>query len=72
MFLYTIVPAQMIMQNESETRQADEAVPCRYGFVSGRRGPEGLSISRLISTDLAAYLDDSFSPGRIFRTCIHK
>lgn len=42
-------------------------LPCRYGMVSGVMGGDGrLCISRLISTDPAAFLDPAFSPGQRF------
>lgn len=64
MLHHTIIPVEALQ----EPLPAPEGVclPCRYGFVSGTRNSQGrVVIDRIISTDPAAYLDPSFSPGQL-------
>ncbi len=63
--LYTIVPEEMWAE-QPQTPQA-VCVKCRYGYVQGyRNGQGGVIVSRMISTDPAAYLDPAFAPGQTY------
>ncbi len=62
---HTIMPMEAL--EEQPPVQETECLPCRYGFVSGVRDAQGrLVISRIISTDPAAYLDPKFAPGQLY------
>ena len=61
MLIHSVAPLQMLMP-------PSENIPiqirsCKYGFVEGVPGQDGFTISRVISTDPNAYLDQNYSPG---------
>ena len=65
MILYTILPAEQIFA-EGAAPQC-ECVSLDGMILEGVKGPDGLQISRVISTDPAVYLDSRYSPGQVYR-----
>lgn len=64
--IHSILPPEAYQQ-ETPIPQA-VCKKCRYGMVDCLPLPDGrLQITRVISTDPAAYLDPAFAPGEIFR-----
>ena len=65
MTLHTIVP-ELLWADQPQMPEA-VCVKCRYGYVQGHRDNQGgVVVSRIISTDPAAYLDPAFSPGKTY------
>lgn len=63
--IHSILPAEAYLPEDTPPRRVCKR--CRYGFVDCLPLPDGrLQVSRLISTDPAAYLDPAFAPGAIF------
>lgn len=61
MLIHSVAPLQMLMSPPENT--PTQIRSCKYGFVEGVPGQDGFIISRIISTDPHAYLDQSYSPG---------
>lgn len=60
--IHSILPPEAYQPEDS--RPECVCKRCRYGFVDCLPLPDGkLQISRVISTDPAAYLDPAFAPG---------
>lgn len=65
MCMYSIISRELL--EAAPELPAQVCVACPHGMVSGVSGPDGrICISRLISTDPAAYLDPAFAPGEYF------
>lgn len=61
--IYSILPLQLPEENLEAV-----CVKCPYGYLEGvRDGEGGIIVSRMISTDPAAYLDPRFTPGQVYR-----
>ncbi len=64
--IHSILPPEAYQEEQPPAERVEK--PCPYGFVDCLPLPDGqLQISRVISTDPAAYLDPAFAPGAIFR-----
>lgn len=64
MSFHTIIPTEALQEQPPVPELV--CIPCQYGFVSGTRDTQGkLVVSRVISTDPAAYLDPMFAPGQV-------
>ena len=65
MMIHSVTPVYYLLPQTSKESLTTE--PCPYGFIEGTPTPEGLMISRIISTDPAAYLDPAFQPGCLYQ-----
>lgn len=64
--MYTVIP-QQLLEEQGAVPQA-VCVKCPYGYLEGARDAQGgVVVSRVISTDPAAYLDPRFAPGQVYR-----
>ena len=64
--IHSILPPEAYQEQLPPVQTVQK--PCRYGFVDCLTLPDGrLQISRVISTDPAAFLDPAFAPGQIFQ-----
>jgi hypothetical protein len=65
MLIHSIIdPLEML--EKTEDASVWQQVP--GGFLQGLQGQNGLTVTRLISTDPALYLDPRYQPGAVFRT----
>ena len=65
MLLHTIIPPEAFA--EQPASDMPMCVCCSKGFLEVNSDTNGnFTISRIISTDPAVYLDEKFSPGSIF------
>ena len=64
MIIHSVAPLDALLPR----RELPETttLPCRGGYVEGILSAQGLTISRLISTDPALYLDARLQPGEIY------
>lgn len=65
MVIHSVTPLEYLLPQDKSLEM--EYRPCKYGFVAGTNGIDGFTISRIITTDLNAYLDKDFSLGNIFK-----
>ncbi|MCI8653590.1 MAG: hypothetical protein HFF11_07875 [Angelakisella sp.] len=66
MSIHSILPPEAYLEEQPPVERIEK--PCPYGLVDCLPLPDGrLQISRVISTDPAAYLDPAFAPGAIFQ-----
>ena len=62
MSFHSIVPPESLLPTEEVT--PTQCHSCKYGFIEGRSDEGGMfGVSRMMSTDPAAYLDPMFTPG---------
>lgn len=60
--IHTILPMEALLPAPEPVQS--ELRRCPYGWVQAVQMPQGVwQVSRVISTDPAAYLDPHFSPG---------
>lgn len=64
MILHSVAPLEYLLPQETDFRE--EEVPVLGAVLCGRRTPQGLMITRLISTNPADYLNDRFAPGSLY------
>ena len=64
MIIHSVAPLDALLPRQELPETT--ALPCRGGCVEGVLSPRGLTISRLISTDPALYLDARLQPGEIY------
>ena len=63
--MYTVIPPEM--WEAPQSRPEAVCIRCSRGYLEGIRDSRGgLVISRLISTDPAAYLDPGLAPGATY------
>ncbi len=63
--MYTVIPPELLEAAPALSQAV--CVRCPYGLVEGiRDGRGGVTISRVISTDPAAYLDPRMAPGQVW------
>lgn len=65
MFLYTIVPAECIMEQPSPKREELQQLHNGASVLEGRLVNGEFTVSRLISTDPKLYLDSRYAPGAV-------
>ncbi|MGE5598444.1 MAG: YlzJ-like family protein [Bacteroidota bacterium] len=65
MFLYTVIPAEIIFASDEEGEVAEERLVEKDGvrFLARRDGTGGMVLSRLLSTDPRDFLDRRWEPG---------
>ncbi|SDN38929.1 YlzJ-like family protein [Acetanaerobacterium elongatum] len=63
MLLYTKEPYELIFQNQTNDKTVTKTV--NGVLLEGCEQPDGLHITRVLSTDPKAYLRKEFSPGSI-------
>lgn len=64
--MYTVIPPELLEAQPSAPQAV--CVKCPYGYVEGvRNGQGGVVVSRVISTDPAAYLDPRLAPGQVYQ-----
>jgi len=61
MFIYSVTPAHMLVEQQGPSDLEVLEVP--GGYAEGRRTPRGFQVARLCSTDPAMYLKPDFAPG---------
>ncbi|MFC5712090.1 YlzJ-like family protein [Thalassorhabdus alkalitolerans] len=67
MILYTPVPMEAVYKEEHETTASQRSVPCEHGVVLlEEQEPNKWVITRLMSTDPQAYLQDCYQPGKVW------
>lgn len=64
MVIHSVTPIELLMPQMGAQNLVTK--PFDRGFISGYDTPQGFAIANVISTDLSVYLDDKFSPGKIY------
>lgn len=66
MVIHSIMPTSFLMQDNLQP--SSEFRPYQRGYIEGHCGDNGFVVSRIISTDPAAYLDPSITVGSTLPT----
>lgn len=65
MIIHSVAPIDMLIEPMSGQNLVTK--PFEHGYLTGYSSENGFVISNVISTDPKVYLNDNFSPGKIYK-----